>query len=117
MKLQLRRAFGVGLHRLREDVVVLVAAKLEPPRLLSSVDQRRKRHRLLAQQTQLFAFHFAAAGIEPDFPPVIARDFNGAFGRHRLLVSIERFDVDRDFVFRAIDVLLRRADRRSNAGA
>ena len=34
-----------------------------------------------------------------------------------MLVRIQRFDIDSDFVFRPIDVSLRAADKRSSAGA
>src|SRR6185295_5430849 len=106
-ELQLRRAFSVGLYGLRQNVVVLIAAKLQPPGFLSFVYGWRKRYGLVAQEAQLVALHFAASRIEPDFPPVVARDFNNTFGSYRLLVGVEGFDINGDFVFRTIDVFFR----------
>src|ERR1043165_7399412 len=104
-EIELSRAFAVSFYRLREDVVVLVAAKLQTPRQLRpSASLERKLRRTLSQLTQLFALHFTSTRIDPNFPPVIARDFYGAFGLNRLLVRIERLDVHGDFVLRPVDV-------------
>src|SRR6185369_4842015 len=106
-EVQLCDAVSVSLHYLREYVVMLITAKLQSPASLSSRRERRKEIRLLLQTSQFFALHFATTRIDPDFPPVITRDFHRAFGLHRLLVGVERLDVDRDLVFRAVDVICR----------
>src|SRR5947209_2448734 len=104
-ELQLCGAFGVGLHRLRKYVVVLVAAKLQPPGFLSfSCRQWKCTTKLFLQEAKLFTFNLPAIWIEPDLPPVIARDFNDAGSGYRLLVRIEGFDVNGDFVFWSINV-------------
>src|SRR6185369_5097408 len=106
-EVQLRDALAVSLHCLREYVVMLITAKLQSPTSLASRWKRWKEVRLLLQTSQFFALYFAATRIDPDFPPVITRDFHRAFGLHRLLVGVERLDVDRDLVFRTVDVICR----------
>src|SRR5262249_17362422 len=79
---ELGLALGVGLDGLREDVIALIAANLEPPPGAASRSWRRKRA-LFAQLLQLGAFHLTAARIEPDFIPGIACDFDGSLDLHR----------------------------------
>src|SRR5438477_3605168 len=83
-EIQLSRPLNVCLQCLGEDVVVLIAAKLELPPLLTF--GRGWGKRFFAQEAQLFAFHFTASGVEPDFVPVIARDFDRSFSRNGLLI-------------------------------
>ena len=98
-------AFGIRFHCLRENVVVLVAAELELPTLLTS--GRRRGKRFFAQQAQLFAFHFAAGWIEPDLVPIVAGDFDCAFRDHGLFIRVQRLQVHGDFVSGPVDVSLR----------
>src|SRR6185436_7440622 len=72
--------------------------------ILSAIDERRKYVESLLQVAQLCALHFPATRIDPDFPPVIARDLHRAFGLNGLLVRIQSFDVDRNFVLRPVNV-------------
>ena len=43
---------------------------------------------------------------DPFFDPRLPRDFHGAFDGHGLVVRVERGDVDRDLVLRAVNVVL-----------
>src|SRR6185503_18682051 len=88
-------------------LVLLITAKLQSPATLAFLSEGRKHIGTFAQLAQLFALHFTPARIDPDFPPVIACDFHRSFGLDRLLVRIQSLNVDRDFIFRAVQVLFR----------
>ena len=103
-----RHALSISFHCRCGDFVVLITLKLELPGPLSRgplLRGRRERSRSFTQQAKLFSFHFPAIRVEPDFIPVIACDLYDTFGRDRLVVSIESFDIEGDFILRAIDVL------------
>src|SRR6266850_5294931 len=103
-----RRALSISFHCGRGNFIVLITLKLELPGPLSRrplLRSRREGSRPLTQQAKLVPFHFPAIRVEPDFIPVIACDLYDAFGRDRLVVSIERFDIEGNFVQRAIDIL------------
>src|SRR6185436_3610297 len=103
-EIELGRTLAIGFHRLRRYLFVLVAAEFQSPRTLSAIDEWRNHVQPLLQVAQLFALHFPALRIDPNLPPVIARDLHGAFGLNGLLVRVHSFDVDRNLVLRRVNV-------------
>src|SRR5262245_8209646 len=72
-EVELCLALGVGLHRLSEDVITLIAAEFQSPPGAAPRGQWRKGS-FFAQLFQFGALHFSTARIEPDFRPGIARN-------------------------------------------
>src|SRR5262249_40298250 len=101
-EIELSLAFGVGIYFLGKDVVTVIAAELEPP---SGNSMRGREGAFFEQLFQFLAFYFSATRVEPDFLPGVARDLDDPFDLHRLVVGVERLEVDRDLVLGSVEVV------------
>ena len=108
---ELRVAVGVGLDTLRQNVLALVAAEFQLPRLLvrrgaswesRTSDVNRESH----LRGNFINRDLLPVRTDPDFYPVLTRHLDFTNDLLRILIGIERLDIDPHAILRTIDIML-----------